>query len=170
MARYPDRDKWRCRTCNGVLVGAGQLEVEIGPRATEVVEGPADAARPAIHPCPICAFPLTPYTITAAKNIELDRCVDDRVVWFDGGEIGKVRETIPAADDSPLFTDALGFLGQLRSEEAALRAGNHDELPLIDWSETAMTSGEWKARAVCSDGSCNGVVVDGACNVCGKAA
>lgn len=165
LAHYKDRDKWRCRACNGVLVGGEQLVVEIGPHAQEVLDGEADPARPAIHPCPICVFPMTPYTI---GKIEVDRCVEHQVVWFDGGEIGKIRAAVPAEDDTPLFTNALGFIQQLRGEEAALKAGKYDEIPLEDWPGTPMTSGEWKARTVCADGSCTGIVVDGKCNACGR--
>jgi len=170
LSRYPERDKWRCRTCNGVLVGAEQLVVEIGPQAEAVLDHEADPARSAIHPCPGCSFPMTPYTIAGNPPVELDRCVGDRMVWFDGGEIGKIRAGIPAEDDSPLFTNALGFLATARAEEEALKAGRYDELPLIDWPLEPPTSEQWSARKVCSDGSCNGVIEDGKCTACGKPA
>jgi Zn-finger nucleic acid-binding protein len=165
LVPYPDRDKWRCTACYGALVGGDQLEVEIGPHAREVVSGPADPARPALHPCPICAFPMTPYTI---EKIELDRCVEHALVWFDGGEIGKVRARIPAADDSPLFTNALRFVAELRAEQAALAAGALDEIPREE-PQAPMTSGQWQARELCGDGSCTGVIGDdGKCGACGR--
>jgi Zn-finger nucleic acid-binding protein len=172
LASYPERDKWRCRTCNGVLVGAEQLVVEIGPHADAVLDGEPDAARPAIHPCPGCAFPMTPYTIAGSSPapIELDRCVGDRLVWFDGGEIGKVRAGIPAEDDTPLFTSAMGFLATARAEQTALEEGRHEEIPLVDWPMEPQTSGQWASRKLCRDGSCNGVIENGACSVCGKPA
>jgi Zn-finger nucleic acid-binding protein len=167
LVRYQDRDKWRCKSCNGALVGGDQLEVEIGPLAREVVDGPADPARQALHPCPVCAFPMTPYTI---GKIEIDRCVEHSLVWFDGGEIGKVRADIPAADDSPLFTNALAFVAELRQEERAVRAGELDEIP-PEQPQAPMTSGQWQARKLCSDGGCTGVIGDdGTCGVCGKTA
>jgi Zn-finger nucleic acid-binding protein len=168
LVQYPERDKWRCKACLGALVGAEQLEVEIGPHAKEVATGPADPARPALHPCPICAFPMTPYTI---GKIELDRCVGHALVWFDGGEIGKVRAAIPAAGgdehDSPLFTNALQFVAELRAEEAAVKAGAYDEIPREE-PQAPMTSGQWQARTLCDDGGCTGVIADGKCNVCGR--
>lgn len=167
LAHYPGRDKWRCKQCNGVLVAGDQLVVEIGPHSGPVLEGEADPARSAIHPCPACAFPMTPYTIPGTPPVEVDRCVTDRLVWFDGGEIGKTRATIPVEDDTPLFNDAIGFIAKLRAEEAALRAGKYDEIPLEDWPPPPMTSGEWKARTPCSDGACNGILENGICNVCG---
>jgi Zn-finger nucleic acid-binding protein len=166
LVRYEDRDKWRCKACRGALVGIEQLEIEIGELAQQVVTDEADPDRPAIHPCPVCAFPLTPYTI---GEIQLDRCVDDRVVWFDGGEIGKVRKTIPLPEDSPLVTNTLQFVLGLREQMRAEAAGEHDDLPKVD--PVVITSGEWAERTVCPDGACNGVIgADGACSVCGKRA
>ncbi len=170
LASYPGRDKWRCRTCNGVLVGGEQLVVEIGPQATAVLDSEADPSRPAIHPCPGCAFPMTPYTVAGTPPVELDRCVGDGLVWFDGGEIGKVRAGIPADDDSPLFSAALTFLSIARAEETALREGRHEALPLVDWPLEPPTSTQWNTRKLCRDGSCNGLIEDGTCAVCGKPA
>jgi Zn-finger nucleic acid-binding protein len=167
LLRYPDRDKWRCKACYGALVGIEQLEVEIGPHARPVIDDPADPARPALHPCPVCAFPMTPYTI---GTIEIDRCVEHLLVWFDGGEIGKVRALIPAADESPLFNNALSFLTELRNEKRAIEAGELDEIPR-EQPLPPMTSGQWQARKLCGDGGCTGVIGDdGKCSACGKAA
>jgi Zn-finger nucleic acid-binding protein len=165
LVRYEDRDKWRCKECLGALVGIEQLEVEIGPVAAHVIADVADASRPAIHPCPVCAFPLTPYTV---NGIELDRCQNDFVVWFDGGEIGKLRKTIPADDPSPLFTNAVGFLTELREQSAAMKAGQLDELPLAEPLE--IKPEEWEKRRLCRDGACTGVLGDdGRCKTCRSA-
>lgn len=166
LVRYAERDKWRCKVCNGVLVGGDQLVVEIGPHSEIVLTAAADPARPAIHPCPACAFPMTPFTI---GSVEVDRCVDDRLVWFDGGEIGKIRTAIPAEADTPLLDDALGYVRKLRIEEAALAAGKYDEIPL-EVPQDPMTSGQWNARTLCTDGACTGLIERGKCNLCGGAA
>ena len=165
LSQYADRQKWRCKSCNGVLVGGEQLVVEIGPNAENVLSGDADPERPAIHPCPVCAFPMTPYTI--GKTIELDRCVTDKMVWFDGGEIGKVRGATPAEnDDAPLIDNTLGFLAKVQAEDDA---AGWTVIPLAE-PQAPMTSGEWKVRTLCSDDACNGVIEDGKCSVCGKSA
>lgn len=173
LVRYEGRDKWRCKACRGALVGAEQLEVEIGELARSVIDDDADPDRPAIHPCPACAFPLTPYTIARGGPkggvIELDRCVNDGLVWFDGGEIGKVRSTIPLEQDSPLLTNTLQFILQLREQQRAEAAGELDDIPPAE--PLKLAPGEWENRAVCPDGSCNGVIGDdGSCSVCGKRA
>ena len=164
LARYDDRDKWRCRKCNGALVGADQLWIEIGELAGRVIDDDAAPDRPAIHPCPVCAFPMTPYTL---GTIELDRCVDDRLVWFDGGEIGKVRATVPLEDDSPLVTNTVRFVRELREQARAEAAGELDDIP--PEVPPVIAPGEWDRRTLCANGECNGVITaDGACGVCGK--
>ncbi|MEO8699378.1 MAG: hypothetical protein ABI867_05015 [Kofleriaceae bacterium] len=167
LVRYDDRDKWRCKACNGALVGAEQLVVEIGDLAAAVTDGEADPARPAIHPCPICAFPMTPYTIAATPPIELDRCVEHRVVWFDGGEIGKTRGNIPPPAELDALAKPLEFLATLQSEIAA-----EAEPVVIPPAEPVVVApGEWENRTVCPDGACTGVIgADGACSVCGTRA
>jgi hypothetical protein len=171
LVQYEDRDKWRCKNCYGALVGGEQLAVEIGELAARVLADDADPTRPAIHPCPICAFPMTPYTIGTGKQaIEVDRCVEHEVVWFDHGEIGKTRDTIPPPDDdAPLLTNTLAFIGQLREQERALRAGELDDIP--PEVPAPIAPGEWEKRAMCADGGCNGVIgPGGTCSVCGRAA
>jgi len=189
LAQYPERDKWRCRSCNGVLVGAEQLVVELGPQAEAVLDGDVDPARSAIHPCPACAFPMTPYTLIGKAEmlpVELDRCAADRLVWFDGGEIGKARAAIPTESDTPLFDSVLDFLAQHRAEEqepaqqndlpvvAQHRAeeqelAEQDDLPVVVL-DAPMTPGEWHARTLCTDGRCTGLVEHGRCKVCGTPA
>jgi hypothetical protein len=167
LARYDDRDKWRCKGCNGALIGADQLVVEIGDIATEVTDGPADPDRPAIHPCPVCAFPMTPFTIEAKPPIELDRCVDDRVVWFDAGEIGKTRD-LPPPEKLDVLAKPLEFLGALRG---MLAASEPAPAALAAAEPVKLAPGEWEDRKVCPDGACTGVLgSDGACTVCGKRA
>jgi Zn-finger nucleic acid-binding protein len=83
LARYEQRDKWKCPQCVGVLLGEGELAVD----APGLLE-PDDAAANG-PPCPVCAKQMQPIL---AEDVELDRCVADRVVWFDSAELGLVIE------------------------------------------------------------------------------
>lgn len=175
LVRYEQRDKWRCKTCFGALVGIEQLAVEVGAAAADIVDGAQDPERPAIHPCPVCAFPMTPYTVAGAAaaggrgGIELDRCVEDRVVWFDTGEIGKVRDARPPDDPPSLVTNTLAFLAALRDQTRAMQAGEVVEIPLAE--PLVIAPGEWERRRSCPDGACTGVLGDdGACKLCGRRA
>ena len=81
--------------------------------------------------------------------------------------IGKVRAAIPAEnDDAPLIDDTRSFLAKVQAEDD--EAG-WSKIPLAE-PQAPMTSGEWKARTMCSDGACNGVIENGACSVCGRPA
>ena len=52
----------------------------------------------------------------------------------------------------------------------AVRAGELDQIPPEE-PQPPMTSGQWQARKLCSDGGCTGVIgEDGKCSVCGRAA
>jgi ribosomal protein S27AE len=87
----PDRAKWRCGSCGGILVGAQELEREIGDRGLtlETVTG----VRTTRH-CPRCGEPMTAYLLF---GIEIDRCGADGAVWFDRGELGRARREVPGA-------------------------------------------------------------------------
>ncbi len=84
LVRYPHRDKWRCPECVGVLLGEGELAVDapmlLDPAEVDANDGP---------PCPACASAMQPFI---AEDVELDRCLADRVVWFDAAELGLVLE------------------------------------------------------------------------------
>lgn len=161
----------------GALVGGEALEIEVGELASDIVGGPADPDRPAIHPCPICAYPMTPYTVAGPPDqppvapIHLDRCVDDKVVWFDSGEIKRVRDAIAPSERAraPLFHDAVGLLKELRDQSHAIAAGELVEIPLAE--PLVIKPGEWEKRTLCSDPRCIGVVGEqGVCSICRRKA
>ena len=165
---YDDRDKWRCKTCNGVLVGHDQLQIELGDLAGMVLEEAADADRIATRPCPVCAFAMSPYTM---GGVELDRCVNDEIVWFDGGEIGKLRVLIAEANpETPFIMRVVETVLEVRAEEAAeaeaAASGAFDDIPPEDPPQVVVPE-DWQARRLCPDGACNGVLGDdGVCHVC----
>jgi hypothetical protein len=85
-----DRAKWRCKACVGALVGldelAGELDVD------KLV--PRTASEDALA-CPLCGMSMQPVEI---GGVPLDRCEADRVVWFDAGELGRMRTRLEAGD------------------------------------------------------------------------
>ena len=84
-----DRAKWRCRQCGGILVGAEEIEMEVGGELTlETVSGVRDT-----RPCPLCHEPMAYYSLL---GIEIDRCATDGAIWFDRGELGRARQELPA--------------------------------------------------------------------------
>ena len=82
LARYEGRDKWRCTACGGALVGASELVLDDA-------NPPASASPP--RACPQCGGEMFPFFI---EGIELDRCAKDSLIWFDRGELGKLRTVL----------------------------------------------------------------------------
>jgi Zn-finger nucleic acid-binding protein len=88
-------DRWRCGTCRGALVGIEGLAHDLVAVAPELL--PAGNVRdvtmigrrstePAIA-CPACASPMAPVFL---GGVELDRCDEDALVWFDSDEYARV--------------------------------------------------------------------------------
>lgn len=168
LSQYDDRDKWRCKTCNGVLVGFEQLEVELGELGDLVLDDDPDGSRVAARPCPMCAFAMSPYTM---GGVELDRCQNDAIVWFDGGEIGRLRTLIAEANpEQPFITRIVETVLEVQAEDEAAASGAFDDIPPVEPADVAPVSAEeWQERRLCPDGACTGVLgADGACKVCGK--
>ena len=85
------RAKWRCGTCGGILVGAEEIERELGgPLVLDTISGVIRD----IRSCPVCQEPMTLYLLS---GIEIDRCSTDGAIWFDRAELGRARREIPGA-------------------------------------------------------------------------
>lgn len=100
------RDKWRCKQCAGVLVGMGQLEVELGDGGRDLVYESPRTRKRGTRACPACRSVMEP---TKVLGIELDRCVQDGYVWFDRGELGHAAQRITSDVDAA----AAAFLAAL---------------------------------------------------------
>ena len=82
LEQYEGRDKWRCPTCGGALVGATELALDwANPPGS-----PAPARR-----CPQCAREMFAFVL---ERIALDRCAKCALLWFDRGELGKLRTAL----------------------------------------------------------------------------
>lgn len=85
-----DRSKWRCSKCGGILVGADEIELEVGGELElETITGVRDT-----RPCPLCHEAMAYFTLF---GIEIDRCATDGAIWFDRGELGRARRELPGA-------------------------------------------------------------------------
>ncbi|MBA3462653.1 MAG: zf-TFIIB domain-containing protein [Deltaproteobacteria bacterium] len=82
LQQYEGRDKWRCTSCNGALVGVSEMELD---SAT-----PPPATSPA-RLCPKCQQDMIPFELA---DLTLDRCPHCVVIWFDRGELGRLRTAL----------------------------------------------------------------------------
>ena len=93
LLRYGTRDKWRCTRCAGALVGVEELGVELGMVGGDTV---ARAPRESVLlekevACPACKKPMDRLVLA---RVAIDRCKLDGLVWFDRGELGRVRDAL----------------------------------------------------------------------------
>ena len=88
LEQYEGRDKWKCTRCGGALVGATELSLDWA-------HPPGAPAR--ARSCPRCAREMFAFEL---ERITLDRCARCGLVWFDRGELGKLRTLLaePALD------------------------------------------------------------------------
>jgi Zn-finger nucleic acid-binding protein len=164
---YDAREKWRCKSCQGVLVAPSELAIELGEVGDALAEtddppGPPADARLG---CPVCAEPMRRFLI---DDIEIDRC-GGHGVWFDGGEIGRIRGTIASHGATPALVrlyDALFAQLTAQPPPALAPAAVPSQVsPLV------VDVREWRERRLCPDGACIGVIgPNDRCKVCGQQA
>jgi Zn-finger nucleic acid-binding protein len=115
LVAYPQRDKWRCKSCVGMLLGPAELEADLV--AVEWPTRTSASARSTHAPvgCPACGERMQQVELF---GIELERCTRDQLVWFDGGELGYVRAYLDASRDaeSPLGKRLLAVLDDSSSD------------------------------------------------------
>ena len=163
LVQHDARDKWRCKICQGVLVGPAELAIELGESGEALAEAadPAGATLDAKLGCPACDGPMRRFLI---DDIEVDRCARHGV-WFDGGELGRIRRAIAAHAASPPLVQLYEALFADRTQPAAPAEPIPRVAPLV------IDAVEWRARRLCVDGGCTGVIgPDDRCKVCGRAA
>ncbi len=78
LEQVGDRDKWRCPSCKGALVGVTELEL---------VETLVESTTTRPRQCPHCRVDMFTFDLV---GLTLDRCITDNVLWFDPGELGKL--------------------------------------------------------------------------------
>lgn len=101
LERYGDRDKWRCKSCLAVVVGAADLGTELGELG-ELLAEPVDTSRLAyaVRSCPTCTAAMNQLKI---DGVVIERCPKDYTLWFDAGELGKLRTAVDSREASPVL-------------------------------------------------------------------
>ena len=99
LSQYEGRDKWRCKSCGGALVGATELTLDWA-------NPPGAAAR--ARPCPRCRGDMFAFVVA---DVTLDRCARDGLMWFDRGELGKLKTALaePVEDWQIRWADAIRY-------------------------------------------------------------
>jgi Zn-finger nucleic acid-binding protein len=103
LVAHDTRRKWRCKQCSGVLAGVFEIERDLGEQNRHLLLR-APQTRAGMRPCPACRVPMQPVRIADDPAIEVDRCIDDGLVWFDRGELGRIRAELASRPGDPNIT------------------------------------------------------------------
>lgn len=82
LVQYEGRDKWRCKSCGGALCGADELAL-LGVLPLAAADRPRSCAQ--------CKGEMFPFTVV---GVTIDRCGRCSLLWFDRGELGKLRDAL----------------------------------------------------------------------------
>jgi hypothetical protein len=101
LEQYGTRDKWRCKRCLAVVVGSAELATELGVVGAGLAE-PLDTSRlvATARTCPTCQTGMNQLSI---DGVVIERCPKDFTLWFDAGELGKIRDQIGKSEGSPVL-------------------------------------------------------------------
>jgi len=101
LVQYDTRDKWRCPSCRAVVVGSTELVAELGELGGGLGE-PLATSRliPTERQCPTCDTAMNQLEI---DGIVIERCPKDFTLWFDAGELGKIRDSIAKSEAAPVL-------------------------------------------------------------------
>lgn len=88
LVREDGQDRWYCPACHGDLLGAEEVEAE---RLRSVTMTRAGTTKRKEIDCPKCSRPMQAMAIGRET---VDCCVHDGTIWFDGGDLERVREVI----------------------------------------------------------------------------
>lgn len=84
LVGYPERDKWRCRECVGVLAGPEEVPRELA--VIDLSENQHNVrALDAPIGCPACGDAMQPLHVA---HIQIKRCKRDGYIWFEAGQLG----------------------------------------------------------------------------------
>jgi Zn-finger nucleic acid-binding protein len=100
LEQYGDRSKYRCPGCAGVMLAPDEQPLELGPTG-ETLASDLETERLAedARGCPACGGGMNQLKI---DGIVIERCPIDRSLWFDAGELGRLRAAIATHAESPL--------------------------------------------------------------------
>jgi Zn-finger nucleic acid-binding protein len=96
LVQYGERDKWRCPKCSSVVIASAELERELGALGAGLSET-LDTSRllATTRACPTCDTGMNQLSI---DGVVIERCPKDHTLWFEAGELGKIRAKLTDAD------------------------------------------------------------------------
>ena len=103
LKRRMRRESWPCGACGGIAVEVGELIRLVRRVAPDLLAGaigletpPRSSSEPPVI-CAACGQATKPVSF---HGVELDRCLNDDLVWFDAMELDFVLDAAIADHDS----------------------------------------------------------------------
>jgi Zn-finger nucleic acid-binding protein len=127
IVEYHDIELDYCPLCHGVWFDAGELELLMESAGLEdyqrylekIIHSPEAETLEKKHKCPICNQKMKKAYIDQESKIIIDVCDIGDGIWFDGGEIQHLVQTL--AEKSPqkgASKDVLAFVKDIFKYEA----------------------------------------------------
>jgi Zn-finger nucleic acid-binding protein len=94
LDRKNRRESWRCSRCLGFAVETGTVVRKLYMISPDLVPGGGADGLPTyprrnaqVLPCAACGKPMRPVRL---QGVEIDRCYQDEMIWFDPDELDQV--------------------------------------------------------------------------------
>lgn len=96
LEQYGARDKWKCPRCASVVIASNELEAELGEFGLGLSDY-LDTSRlvATARACPTCDAGMNELKI---DDVVIERCPQDHTLWFNAGELGKIRAALSTTD------------------------------------------------------------------------
>jgi Zn-finger nucleic acid-binding protein len=111
-----------CPACKGVWFDAGELELLLESAGLEdfqhyltgIISAPEAISSEKKHKCPICRHKMKKAYIDEGGKILVDVCHAGDGIWFDGGEVHSLVETlVDKSPDKARSGEVLAFVGEM---------------------------------------------------------
>lgn len=130
------KGRWNCESCNGALLFDKHLQIHSsGPRFLKELQAlPGSTSK---LKCPLCGQLLTSIFLHTNSAVEIDRCNDCKLTWFDPGEIKHLSGgTAATSNPHPIdFAKATGNETSLQTKLAETLLELYDHSGDRRWKE-----------------------------------
>jgi Zn-finger nucleic acid-binding protein len=122
IVEYKNIELDYCPACHGVWFDSGELEMLLEAAGLEsngrflenVVHFPEVDVSEKKHRCPICLHKMKKVHIDEDKKIVTDVCNGGHGIWFDGGEVNSLIQSLAGKNSGKAETGkVLSFIGEM---------------------------------------------------------
>ena len=92
-----------CMQCSGIWFDADELGLLLGElhlQTNQLGHPPANKPSEAVRKCPYCRKRMKKIMVGPGDGVMIDRCAKGHGLWFDGGELDVIVNTLQAGDEA----------------------------------------------------------------------